>query len=138
VKVDGTFVQEPIRIDDATVPERFARLTDNQKYWTDRWAGDTNYRYWKDRASAEMEKPGVQARQYFYEGTKALRTADFPLAVARFQAGLDLWKDLLDRHPVYRNDELNKKDTGRIVKRHVQALRLAGQEPPKDLPSPTC
>lgn len=134
VQVAGKFAKEPIHIDDATVPQRFARLTENQKYWTDRWANDMNYRYWKDRASAELETQGVRARQSFYEGTKALRTADFPKAVQKFKDGLKDWGELLDRHTVFRDDDLNKKDTGRLVQRYVRALRQSGEEVPAVLP----
>ncbi len=128
--------KEMIYLDDATNPERFQskELSDNQRYWTNRWADQMNYRYWKDRAAAEREPQGVEARRFFYEGMLALKNANFPDAVKKYKEGLDLWQQLLQRHNDYRNDELNKKDTGHIVKRYVFALRQIGQEPPKDLP----
>jgi hypothetical protein len=134
VLVGGRWVHEPIHIGDINDPRRLARLTDNQRYWTERWSNDMNYRYWTDRSAAEKETQGVLARQLFYEGTKALRTADFPLAVSKYKAGLGLWKDLLDRHPVYRDDMMNRSDTGRLVRRYVRALKQAGEEVPPDLP----
>jgi hypothetical protein len=134
-----------VRIDDSTNMAAFAKLTDVQKYWTERWANDTNYRYWKDRAAAEMEKDGVTARQFFYEGTKALKAGRFVSetdkngnlrrgAIENYAEGLKLWERLLSRHPEYLNDQLNMKDTGQIVKRYAYALRQAGQDLPKDTP----
>lgn len=123
-------------LDDATNPERFnsPALNDNQRYWTTRWADQMNYRYWKDRAAAEMEPQGVDARQLFYEGTLSLRNARFAEAVEKYKAGIALWKELLDRHTTYRDDEMNRKDTGHVVKRYVFALKQVGEEPPDDLP----
>ena len=132
--VGGRWVYQPIHIGDINDPARMAQLTEHQRYWTERWSNDMNYRYWTDRAAAEMEKQGVQARQLFYEGTKALRTADFPQAVEKYKTGLDLWKDLLDRHPVFRDDLLNQADTGRLVQRYVRALRQSGEDIPVELP----
>jgi hypothetical protein len=135
------YEQFPVFIDDITNTERFysSELNDVQRHWTGRWANDMNYRYWKDRADTERERQGVAARRLFYQGTLALRTADFPEARDRYKQGLDLWKELLERHPVYRDDSLNQKDTGELVRRYVYALRQAGdlgvdEPPPDDLP----
>lgn len=136
---------ELILLDQIDDPTEFDKLTDNQRYWTNRWSDQTNYRYWKDRASAEMEVEGYSARQCFYEGTKALRAGQFITetgkdgvvkkgAVDWYREGLDLWKTLLDRHPTFATDRLNLKDTGLIVRRYVQSLRNAGEEIPEDYP----
>ncbi|WP_435016099.1 hypothetical protein TA3x_003659 [Tundrisphaera sp. TA3] len=134
VMVDGVPTREDVFIDDEIHPERLAKLTPNQRYWTNRWADQMNYPYWTDRCKAEMEPNGTAARRLFYEGTKAYKAADFPVAVAKFKEGLDLWKELLDRHPNYRNDDLNKKDTGLIVKRYARACQQSQVELPKDTP----
>jgi len=133
-----------IFIDDSTEPAQFRkriaemRLTkpqaDNQEYWTNRWSDTTHYRYWKDRALAEMEPGGVEARRLFYEGTRAFKQADFPKAVEKFRDGLDRWQDVLAQHPIYRDDDLNKQDTGRVVRRYIKALANAGMERPKVVP----
>ncbi|MFO0909872.1 MAG: hypothetical protein U0794_16245, partial [Isosphaeraceae bacterium] len=125
---------EMIRLDDSTNPERYAKLSENQKYWTSRWADQMNYRYWKDRCAAEMTVEGAEARRLFYEGTLAYKSASFDRAVQRYKEGLDIWKKLLEKHTDYRSDDFNKKDTGLIVKRYVRALRQLGEEQPKDLP----
>jgi hypothetical protein len=52
----------------------------------------------------------------------------------KFRQGLSLWKDLLDRHPIYRDDLLNQKDTGTVLRRYVRALKNVGQPIPKDMP----
>ncbi len=109
-------------------------MNENQRYWTNRWSDQMNYRYWKDRRQAEMTDEGVQARQLFYEGTIAYKTSDFAKAVAKFREGLKIWDNLLKDHKDYRNDDINKKDTGLVVRRYLRALRQLGQPEPADTP----
>ena len=136
VPIDGKMVRQKIRLDDnnITSPERYAKLHPNEQYWSDRWADQMNYPYWKDRCSAEKEEDGTKARKLFYEGTKAYKSADFPLAVEKFKAGLQVWAKLLERHQPYLRDDLNKKDTGLIVKRYARACQQSQVEMPKDTP----
>ncbi|WP_165249694.1 hypothetical protein [Paludisphaera soli] len=131
---DGKLVRDEVRLDDATNPERYKTLTENAQYWTDRWASQMNYRYWKERCEAERTSEGVAARQLFYEGTKAYKTGDFSLAAAKFRDGLTIWNENLKGFPTYREDDLNKKDTGLVVKRYVRVLRQLGEPVPDTLP----
>ncbi len=134
IQIDGKSVKQPIHIDDATNAVKLATLHENQRHWADRWASQMNYPYWKDRCAAEMEPEGVAARQLFYEGTKAYKAAEFPVAVDKYREGLTIWNELLKRHKNYRDDELNKKDTGLIVKRYARACQQLGVEVPKNTP----
>lgn len=134
VMVDGKLTREEVRLDDATDPEKMATLTENQRYWSNRWADQMNYRYWKERCQAEMTQRGVEARQLFYEGTKAYKTGDFNVAASNFREGLEIWKENLADFPTYREDDLNKKDTGLVVKRYVRVLRQLGEPVPDALP----
>ena len=97
-----------------------------------------NYRYWKERSQAEMTDEGVQARQNFYEGTLAYRNSDFDTAAKKFKEGLTIWDALTKNYTAYRNDDLNRKDTGIVLRRY---LRVLGQQiaqgdnaVPEDLP----
>ncbi len=130
----GKLHRDPIRIDDSSDPARLAKLTDNQKYWTQRWADQMNYRYWKERSLAEQTDEAVRARELFYQGTKAYKTGDFPTAVARYRDGLQAWKIALNDHPTFRDDDLCKKDTGLILKRYARALQQADEKMPDDTP----
>jgi hypothetical protein len=123
-----------VQLDDASNPERYNKLHETQQYWTNRWADQMNYRYWKDRCAAEMTDEGVRARQLFYEGTLAYKTSDFETAVKKYRDGLEVWKKLLDKHKDYRDDYNNAKDTGLVVKRYVRALRQLGEAEPKEYP----
>lgn len=131
---------QPVEIDwvswlEAGDPRWTTELTDAQRHWTERWANDHNYRYWKDRCAAEATRQGVEARRLFYEATVALKSADFPTAVEKYRGGLELFQKLLESHPPYREDQLNKKDVVYLVKRYALALRQIGQpELPKDAP----
>jgi hypothetical protein len=130
----GKFVRDPIRIDDASDSERFSKLEENQKYWTARWADQMNYRYWKDRCLAEQTREGVHARELFYNGTRAYKNGDFPTAAEKFREGLEIWKGVLANYPAYRDDDLNKKDTGLVVKRYVRVLQQQGVPVPDNYP----
>jgi len=134
IRIDGKSIKQEIHLDDATDLDRLSKLHENQVHWARRWAEQMNYPYWKDRCSAELEDDGVAARQLFYEGTKAYKSADFPAAVQKFQDGLKLWDSLLKRHQQYRDDVLNQKDTGLIVKRYARACQQLGIDMPKDTP----
>ena len=136
VRVDGKLTRMKVRLDDNAIsnPLIHATLHPNQQYWADRWADQMNYPYWKDRAAAEAEPDGTAARKLFYEGTKAYKSADFPLAVEKYREGLKIWDKLLERHQPYRRDDLNKKDTGLVVKRYARACQQSQVELPPDTP----
>jgi hypothetical protein len=130
--------QGEVRLDDSTNMKRFETLNDNQKYWTIRWSDQMNYRYWKERSQAEKTDDGVRARQNFYEGTLAYRNSDFDTAAKKFKEGLTIWDALTKNYTAYRNDDLNRKDTGVVLRRY---LRVLGQQNaqgdtviPQDLP----
>ena len=135
---DGKLVRDKVKLDDIMRPEHYKEMPDNQLYWTQRWSDQMNYRYWKERCRAEATANGVMARQHFYEATRAYKTGDFPKAADRFKEGLELWKTVMNEFPNYRDDELNKKDTGHIVKRYVWALKQLQMPEPKDLPFKDC
>ena len=123
---DGSEHRDPVKLDDATNPERLKTLTDNQQYWTQRWADQMNYRYWKERCQAEQTDEAVRARELFYEGTLAYKTADFPKAAAKFKEGLQVWKLALNDHPVYRDDRCEEGD--RADRHAVRAGAQAGRQ----------
>ena len=126
--------KQMIRLDDYVNPAVYPTLSENAKYWSQRWSTQMNYPYWKDREAAEMTTEGVTARQLFYEATLAYRNARLEPAVKKFREGLDIWDKLLQNHKDYRNDDFNLKDTGLIVKRYVRALRQLGESEPKEFP----
>jgi hypothetical protein len=131
---DGKLVRDLIKLNDSCYPERQKVMPENQVYWTNRWAEQMNFRYWRERSQAEGDNNAVLARQFFYEGTKAYKTGDFPLAAEKFKAGLNLWKVVMENYPTYRDDDLSKRDTGHIVRRYVRVLKQNLTPIPDDLP----
>jgi len=136
VEIDGKLVRQKIRLDENAISNlaQNQALHPNQKYWADRWADQMNYPYWKDRCLAESEVEGTNARKLFYEGTKAYKSADFPLAVQKYKEGLAIWSKLLEKHQPYSRDDLNQKDTGLIIKRYARACQQSQVELPPDTP----
>jgi hypothetical protein len=131
---NGELVRDKVKLNDVMNVDHYKDMTENQLYWTQRWADQMNFRYWKERCQAEATPNGVLARQDFYDATLAYKTGDFPKAAEKFKAGLGLWKGVMNDFPGYRDDDLNKKDTGLIVKRYVLALKQLGIPVPDDLP----
>jgi hypothetical protein len=134
IEQDGKMIRDKIQLDDAFYPDRYPKMPKNQLYWTLRWSDQMNYRYWKERAEAEMTAKGVLARQLFYEGTVAYKTGDFPTAAEKFKEGLKTWKTVLTQFKTYREDDLNKRETGLIVKRYERVLKQNQTPIPDDLP----
>jgi hypothetical protein len=148
VMIEGKLVRHKVKLNDNTitqyndwikihkdnVPPWKSPFHENQQYWSDRWADQMNYPYWTDRCKAEGEVDGTTARKLFYEGTKAYKSADFPEAVKKYKEGLAIWDRLLKEHVPYRGDDLNKKDTGLIVKRYARACQQSQVELPPDTP----
>ncbi|WZO97572.1 hypothetical protein EP7_004613 [Isosphaeraceae bacterium EP7] len=128
------YAGQVVKMDDATNPVVYDTLHPNVKYWTERWASQMNYPYWKDRCAAEKTDEGVQARRLFYEGTKAYKRAEFPAAKVKFEEGLGIWAKLLENHTAYRNDDLNKKDTGLVAQRYLRTLTQLNEEIPDKTP----
>ncbi len=131
---DGKKYRDRVMLDDATKQEKLKAMSDNQRFWTNRWADQMNYRYWKERCLTEQTEEAVRARRLFYEGTIAYKTGDFPRAAASYKEGLQAWKVALNEHPTYRDDDLCKKETGLIVKRYSWALKQAGEQMPDNTP----
>src|SRR5262249_17011416 len=108
-------------------PEEWVKLTDPQRYWTERWSNDTNYRYWKDRSAAAAPLEGTEARRFFYEATLKYKQADYEAAANDYLAGLKIWQDLLSQHDDYRTDLLSQKDIAFVTKRYALCLRQLGK-----------
>jgi hypothetical protein len=131
---NGKLVRDTIRLDDSSDAAKLSKLNDNERYWTQRWGDQMNYRYWKERCMAEMTDNGVRARQLFFDGTVAYKTGDFRKAAEKFKEGLAVWKAVLNDFAWYRDDDLNKKETGLIVKRYERVLQQDGTPLPEDTP----
>ena len=126
-----------IYLDQSTDLALMARLDKeehNRWYWTDRWANQMNYPYWKDRCDAERTPQGVEARRLFHEGAVAMENAQFNDAVKHYKAGLEIWDAVLKDHPLYSRDDLNLQDTGKILVKYARALEQIQKEVPKDTP----
>jgi hypothetical protein len=148
VPVDGKLVRHKVKLDDNTItqynrwikehpgnnPPWKTPFHENQQYWSDRWSDQMNYSYWLDRCDAEGTLEGTNARKLFYEGTMAYKSAEFKTAVDKYKEGLQIWDKLLKEHQPYRNDDLNKKDTGLVVKRYARACQQEQIELPPDTP----
>jgi hypothetical protein len=126
--------RDKVQLDDASDAAKLKAMSPNQRYWTERWADQMNYRYWKQRCLAEQTDEAVRAREQFYLGTIAYKKGEVDKAAAHFKEGLQVWKKALSEFPTYRDDDLCKKDTGLVVKRYVRALQQAGEPLPDDTP----
>ena len=90
-------VHEPVQIDDETNPEKLkATLTENQQYWTNRWADQMNYRYWKDRCAGRDDRRGRPGPPALLRGDHGLQDGRLPDGRREVPAtGLKIWDKLL-------------------------------------------
>ena len=133
---DGKMVRDPIRLDDASDTERYGKLNKNAQYWTARRADQMNYRYWKDRctAAADSAKASKRTRAVLQRNSGFTRTAISPRPPRNLGKGSTSGRGVLAKYPAYRDDDLNKKDTGLVVKRYVQVCwRKQGDADPREL-----
>ena len=123
-----------VYIEDSLHEDRLDKMTPERKYWTNRWAEQTNYRYWRDRSIAEKSDDAVECRRVFYEGLKAMKTAQYPLAVEKYNEGMKKWDKVLENHKYFRNDDLNRKESRTLVRRFLLALKNIGEKEPETYP----
>ena len=114
---DNTEHRDPVRIDDATNPDRF-KTADREPAILDPALGRPDeLPILEGAVPGRADRRGGAGAELFYHGTVAYKTADFAKAAEQFKEGLQVWKVALNDHPVYRDDPLSKKETGLIVMR---------------------
>ena len=115
---------------------RLERLVDEELYWSDRYASNVNFRYWKDRALAESEWDTIYAREHFYKGIARYEQGDPETAKGHFEKGLELWKNVLDqqRFRRVRDDDFTAEHTAGIVRRYLTVLQQLDEKPPEPVP----
>lgn len=120
----------------ADIAHRLERLADEEMYWSDRYASMINFRYWKERALAEAEPDTVAAREHFYKGLVSYREGDPEAAKAEFEAGLELWRKVLEqqRFAHVRSDEVTAEETVEIVRRYLSVLQQLDEPAPDPRP----
>ncbi len=120
----------------AAPADKFGRLADEELYWTDRYASMINYRYWQERAVCEHEWDTINARHHFYDGEKLHKAADLEKAEAEFEAGLKLWKSVIEKFERVRDDDLTAEETAAIVKTYLNVRNQLDRPDlkPEDIP----
>jgi hypothetical protein len=104
-------------------------LASEELYWSDRYSTMVNYRYWRDLAIAESQPETVSAREHFYKGLEKFREGTPVVALAEFEAGLEIWKRVLEKYSRVRDDDLTVEDTVKIVRTYL-AVRDQNDLPP--------
>ena len=70
----------------------------------------------------------------FLRGDEGVQDGRFPDRRGEVQGGVADLEAVMEDYPTYREDELSKKDTGRIVERYVRVLNQNLTPIPDDLP----
>ena len=124
----------------------------------DRYAGITNYPYWKERALGEASEMAFEARTAIYSAQEKERRSRYdryipidpntlrprvdpktgkPLtedgAIQDFERGFKIWAEVLDKYPDLKRGDLIE-DLIEHMQRYYVVLRVAGSDWPLDFP----
>lgn len=124
------------------MPEERDRLTDQQRYWSNRYGEDiVNYQYWKMRADTERSQDLLSARRNVYLGDKAYREGDLRAARKYYEDGMRLWDGVLKAKPQLLDAQETIDEGVNVLLRYRDILtqfgeedKVQGLEPGKDLP----
>lgn len=114
--------------------EEWKQLTDEQKYWADRYANIVKYRYWKSRARWESTSEMQAAREAFYNAEKARKEGDYRLAISEYEKAFPLWRKVLDSDEYLRTDEAFAQDSQNYEAQYMKMLSHLDLPIPKDRP----
>ncbi len=123
-----------------------------------RYAGVTNYPYWKERALGESSEKAFEARTAIYSAQEKERQSKYdryiaidpvtlrpkidpqtkkPIvedgAIQDYKRGFEIWAEVLEKYPDLKRGDLIE-DLIEHMKRYYVVLRVAGKEWPLDFP----
>ena len=132
---------EGIQIQLEYLPEEYARLSDQQRFWAGRFQELVNYHYWKMRADMERTEEMLSARLNIYQGDKAYQRGDLRKARSFYETGMKLWDRVLKEKPQLLDAQEIIEDGTNVLLRYRdiltqfgEASRVEGLEEGKHLP----
>jgi len=115
-------------------PDEAARMEKGTKEdrellrWVARYQDMTNYRYWRTRALAELDKNTVEAHRELYEGERAYLRGDFTASRDLLEKGMAKFDTMLKRYPDLLTDDPTIEE-GLLGQLNWRAVLLLEDEP---------
>jgi hypothetical protein len=100
--------------------ENMSKIIDNER-------GIVNFEYWRMRGQMERTDEALEARKLCYQAEKAYDDADLVQAKAKYEAGLQKWREVLDAYPQLLFENIEMEDLKKIIDRYRTLLHAVGE-----------
>lgn len=109
-------------------------LTQEQRYWIERYQNVVNYNYWKARTRAEATDEMQAAREAFYQATKARENGDYERAISEYRRAFPIWRKILEGNSYLRTDQIFEDDSKEYEMHYLKMLRHLERPLPEKRP----
>lgn len=117
-------------------PAEFEKLSDETKYWIDRYGSIVRYWYWKKRVKAEGTTDMEGAREAFYFAEKAREEGDYDKALAKYEEGFPKFRRVFDvpEFVQLKDDIPIQDDAGEWERNYLRVLTNLSRKLPERRP----
>lgn len=115
-------------------PSEWSALTDEQRYWAQRYGDVVKYRYWKNRAKSEATDEMQLAREAFYQATQARQQGDYQRAISEFEKAFPVWRKVVEGDVNLRTDDMFIEDSQKYESQYLKLLTHLDLPAPKQRP----
>jgi hypothetical protein len=109
-------------------------LTEEQKYWIDRYRNTIKYNHWKLRTKIEGTDEMLAARQAFFEADAARKEGDYRTAIAKYEAAFPGWRKILEANENLRVDDMFSEQSQESESAYLRLLERLGLTLPAKRP----
>lgn len=114
--------------------DEFKQLTEDQRYWIDRYRKMISYNYWRRRTQLEAGPELQIAREAAYNATKARKEGDYLTALKEYERAFPPLRKVLDNDYVMREDVNTTEDCQRYEYHYLRILRHLDKPAPAKRP----
>ncbi len=115
-------------------PTEFGRLTEEERYWVNRYQSIVNYNYWKQRCTAEADPIMFDARRLCWEAMQADEQGDFQKALDLYKSGFEKWVQMIKTNKFIAEDVEMSEDLQPLEQRYLMLHSKLEIPPPKVRP----
>jgi hypothetical protein len=114
----------------------YEKLSDDTKYWIDRYGNIVRYAYWKRRVKAEGTPQMESAREAFYYAEKAREEGDYDLAIKKYEEGFPKFRSVFEvpEFVQLREDIPIQDDAGEWERNYLRLLTNLSRKLPERRP----
>lgn len=115
-------------------PSEREKLTEEQKFWRNRYQDVVRYDFWKIRCQTEADPELQKAREAIYKANDARKNGAYAKAITFYEEGLPLWRKIMEQNETYREDMLYKEDCQEMEDDYLRLLAHVGKPTPARRP----